>query len=68
VADLDGASGQGEQPVGGERFQHRLYIAQDVAYARDTVRYLCAVAGRSLTRAEWTSDVGTEVGYQNVCP
>jgi len=40
----------------------------DVAYARDTVRYLCAVAGRSLTRAEWTSDVGTEVGYQNVCP
>ncbi len=40
----------------------------DVAYARDTVRYLCAAAGRSLTRAEWASYVGNGVAYQNVCP
>jgi len=40
----------------------------DVAYARDTIRYLCAAAGRSLTRAEWASYVGNGVPYQNVCP
>jgi len=48
------ASGSGDDTV-------RLW---DVSYLVDTVPYLCASAGRSLTRAEWPAGPA----YQNVCP
>jgi WD40 repeat protein len=40
----------------------------DVAYMQDIMPDLCASAGRSLTRAEWTEYVGPSLAYQNVCP
>jgi transcriptional regulator with XRE-family HTH domain len=40
----------------------------DVAYLVDIVPHLCALAGRSLTRAEWARYVPLGTGYQKVCP
>ncbi len=40
----------------------------DVAYLHDIMPNLCASAGRSLTRAEWTQWVGPDLAYQNICP
>ena len=40
----------------------------DVAYLVDIVPHLCASAGRSLTRAEWTRYVPQVRAYQSVCP
>lgn len=37
-----------------------------VGYLVDPVAYLCTMAGRTFTRAEWARDV-PEVGYQDVC-
>ena len=39
----------------------------DVAYLVNLVPYLCASAGRSLTRAEWARYV-PGLAYQRVCP
>ena len=39
----------------------------DVAYLPNTVQYLCASAGRSLTRAEWALYVPPGPAYQEVC-
>jgi WD domain, G-beta repeat len=50
---------------GGEDGTVRLW---DVAYLVDIVRYLCASAGRSLTRAEWARYVPPGPAYQSVCP
>ncbi len=41
--------------------------SQNVAKPTDVVRYLCASAGRSLTRAEWATYV-PRLDYQAVCP
>jgi WD40 repeat protein len=38
----------------------------DVDYLQDPATYLCALAGRTFTPAEWAKNV-REVGYQNVC-
>jgi WD40 repeat protein/transcriptional regulator with XRE-family HTH domain len=40
---------------------------QNAANAADLARYLCALVGRSLTRAEWARWV-PGLAYQNVCP
>ena len=40
----------------------------DVAYLTDIVPDLCALAGRSLTRAEWALYVPSGPAYQSVCP
>jgi hypothetical protein len=40
--------------------------SQNVANASDLVRYLCALAGRSLTPAEWAMYV-PRLTYQTVC-
>ena len=40
----------------------------DVAYLVAIVPHLCALTGRSLTRAEWARYVPQGPGYQNVCP
>ena len=44
--------------------------AWNVTYLADIVpyRYLCALAGRSLTPAEWTHYVPPGPAYQRVCP
>jgi len=39
----------------------------DISYLAETVPNLCASAGRSLTRVEWTHNV-QGLGYQEVCP
>jgi len=39
----------------------------DVAYLVNVVPHLCALAGRSLTRAEWARYV-PGLAYQRVCP
>jgi WD40 repeat protein len=39
----------------------------DVAYLTNLVPYLCASAGRSLTRAEWAQYVQGPA-YQDLCP
>jgi WD40 repeat protein len=39
----------------------------DMGYLTNTVSVVCALAGRSFTRAEWEQYV-PELGYQNVCP
>jgi WD40 repeat protein len=41
---------------------------QNVAKVRDLVPYLCALAGRSLTRTEWARYVPQGLVYQRVCP
>ena len=51
------ASGSGDDTV-------RLW---DVSYLVDTVPYLCASAGRSLTCAEWAR-YAPGPAYQNICP
>jgi hypothetical protein len=38
----------------------------NVAKTTDLMRYLCALAGRSLTRAEWATYV-PHLAYQPVC-
>jgi WD40 repeat protein len=40
----------------------------DVVYLTDIVPDLCALAGRSLTRAEWKLYIPPGPPYQNVCP
>ena len=40
----------------------------DVAYLVALVPHLCALAGRSLTRAEWALYVPPGTGYQSLCP
>jgi WD40 repeat protein len=40
----------------------------EVAYLVDIVPYLCASAGRSVTRAEWRRYVPPGPAYQSVCP
>jgi WD40 repeat protein len=40
----------------------------DVSYLVDVVPHLCALAGRSLTRAEWAQLVPSGPAYQRVCP
>jgi WD40 repeat protein len=40
----------------------------NIAKLQDAVPYLCASAGRSLTRTEWAQYVLTGLAYQNVCP
>lgn len=44
--------------------------AWNVAYLAGAVpyRYLCSLAGRSLTRAEWARYVPPGPPYQQVCP
>jgi WD40 repeat protein len=50
----------------------RLWImatyGQNVAKITDLVPYLCASAGRPLTRAEWARYVPQGLAYQRVCP
>jgi WD40 repeat protein len=58
------ASGSSDQTV---RFWNVAAPGQNMANAADLARYLCALAGRSLTRAEWARWV-PGVAYQNVCP
>jgi len=41
---------------------------QNAAKKRDLVLYLCALAGRPLTRAEWARYVPQGLAYQRVCP
>jgi WD40 repeat protein len=41
---------------------------QNAAKKTDLVPYLCALAGRSLTRAEWVRYVPQGLAYQRVCP
>ena len=41
---------------------------QNAARKRDLVPYLCALAGRPLTRAEWARYVPQGLAYQRVCP
>jgi transcriptional regulator with XRE-family HTH domain len=41
---------------------------QNVAQITDLVPYLCASAGRPLTRAEWARYVPQGLAYQRVCP
>jgi WD40 repeat protein len=52
------ASGSGDGSV-------RLW---DVRYLTRVQRYLCAQAGRSLTRPEWTRYVPAGPAYQTLCP
>ena len=40
----------------------------DVTYLVDVVHHLCALAGGSLTRAEWVQYVPPGPAYQQVCP
>ena len=39
----------------------------DIAFPRDLPRAVCAIAGRSLTRAEWNTYAPTE-SFQRTCP
>jgi len=39
----------------------------DVAYLVNVVPHLCALAGRSLTRAEW-AQYAPGLAYQSICP
>jgi len=41
---------------------------QNAAQKTDLVPYLCALAGRPLTRAEWARYVPHGLAYQRVCP
>jgi len=41
---------------------------QNMAKITDLVPYLCASAGRPLTRTEWARYVPQGVAYQRVCP
>ena len=50
--------------AGGTDHTVRLW---DVAYLVSVVPHLCALAGRSLTRAEWERYV-PGLAYQRVCP
>jgi len=58
------ASGSSDQTV---RFWNVAAPPQNMANAADLARYLCALVGRSLTRAEWARWV-PGLAYQNVCP
>jgi transcriptional regulator with XRE-family HTH domain len=58
------ASGSYDQTV---RLWNVAAPSQHVAKTTDLVRYLCALAGRSLTRAEWAKYV-PHLAYQTVCP
>jgi len=40
----------------------------NVTYVADIVRHLCALAGRSLTHAEWARYVPPGPAYRSVCP
>jgi WD40 repeat protein len=40
----------------------------DVAYLVDAIPHLCALTGRSLTRAEWARYVPVGPAYQSICP
>ncbi len=57
-------SPDGKTLASGSNDHARLW---DVAYLLDPVPHLCALEGRSLTRAEWTHYVGPGPGYQKVC-
>jgi len=54
----------------GARPASAIWVVRDVAYATHIVpdRYLCASAGRSLTRAEWARYVPPGLAYQQLCP
>jgi len=58
------ASGSSDQTV---RFWNVAAPGQNMATAADLARYLCALAGRSLTGAEWARWV-PGMAYQDVCP
>jgi WD40 repeat protein len=40
----------------------------DVGFVEDIAPYLCASAGRTLTRAQWERHMPPGAAYQNVCP
>jgi len=58
------ASGSSDLTV---RFWNVAAPGQNMANAAGLARYLCALVGRSLTRAEWARWV-PGVAYQSVCP
>jgi WD40 repeat protein len=58
------ATGSGDFTV---RLWNVAAPSQHVANTTDLVRYLCALAGRSLTRTEWTEYV-PHLPYQTICP
>jgi WD40 repeat protein/transcriptional regulator with XRE-family HTH domain len=58
------ASGSDDQTV---RLWNVATPGQNLAGATNLVRYLCALAGRPLTPAEWAQYVPA-LGYQAVCP
>ena len=58
------ASGSSDQTV---RFWNVAAPRQNMTQTTNLVRYLCALAGRSLTRTEWARWV-PGLAYQRVCP